>query len=348
MEPEDDGTMDATKRKIATLHDVAEQAGVSLTTAAGVLRNAPGLRTSIATRQRVMEASIRLGYRRNAVAASLKAGKTRLIGVLLPIRELASTSHSLRAFPQDILVAVFHAATRAGMRVIPLSLPTEDEPLVSALTDRQVDGLIIGAIYNSGFISSIEAAGVPCVEISGMGQYVVTPDNEGGAAAAVEHLASLGHRRIVHRYGGGGLAADQRRAGFEKAAQRLGLDATVIRDEEQTRRLFSLPPGERPTAFFAFSDYYASMALDIAHGLGLRVPEDLSLVGFDNNIFAETCRPQLTTIHNPLEEQAEAAVKMLMVRLRGEEPAQAQIVVPTRLVVRQSTAPFAMLDNGEK
>jgi LacI family transcriptional regulator len=331
--------MDGIKRKNATLHDVAAEAGVSLTTAAGILRNAPGLRASVVTRQRVLDVAAQLGYRRNAVAASLKAGKTRLIGVLLPIREIASTPHSLRAYPQDLLVAVFHAATGVGLRMIPLSLPAAGEDsLLSSVTDRQVDGLISGSIYDSSIISAIEAAGVTCVEVSGSGPYVVTPDNEGGAAQAVEHLFSLGHRRIAHWQSGGGLAATQRCTGFEKAAQERGLAPTILRTREQIKYALSLPPAERTTGIFTFNDYYATVVLDMARELGLRVPEDLSVVGFDNNIFAETSRPQLTTIHNPLEEQAEAAVAMLLSRMQGDEPETPKVVVPTRLVIRGSTA----------
>jgi LacI family transcriptional regulator len=339
MKPESNSTRDIEKRKNATLHDVAAQAGVSLTTAAGVLRNAPGLRTSIATRQRVLEVSRQLGYRRNAVAASLKAGKTRLIGVLLPMREAPSTPHSFRAYPKDLLVAVLHAATRVGLRMIPLSLPgADEEPLLSSVTDRQLDGLIVGAIYNTALIDAIEAAGVPCVEMSGSGRYIVRPDNEGGAASAVEHLAALGHRRLVHWHTGAVSAAIQRSAGFEQAAQQLGLEARKVHTREELHQLLLAPADVRPTGIFTFNDYYASVALDVARDAGLRVPEDFSIVGFDDNIFAETSRPQLTTVHNPLDEQAEAAVSMLLTRLRGEEPPQNQVVVPTRLVVRQSTA----------
>ncbi len=326
-------------RNNITLEDVAAQAGVSLTTAAAILRDAPGLRASTVTRQRVLETSARLGYRRNAIAASLQKGRTYVIGVLLPVREFETRTHAQRAYPQELLVSVFHAANRAGLRIIPVMMPPRPGHLtVQSVTDRQVDGLILGAIYDNNFLQSVEEAGVPCVEISGTGRYLVLPDNEGGAEAAVEHLAALGHRRIAHWTCGGGVAADARRAGFEAAARRLGVQTFFARSEEEATNVLRQPERERPTALFAFNDYWACVALGIARKLGLCVPDDLSVVGFDNKILAETAYPPLTTINNPLEAIADAAVALLQTRLRGEEPEEPRQVLPAHLVVRGSTA----------
>lgn len=332
-------------RTITTLQDVAEQAGVSKTTAAAILRNAPGLRASTVTRQRVLETSARLGYRRNAIAVSLQKGRTHVIGMLIPLRDLTAYTYAQRSYPQEILVSVLEAATRVGLRIIPIAMPYDrDRSIhVNDVTDRHLDGLIVAAIYDNKFVDSVEAAGVPCVEISGTGHYVVHPDNRGGAEAAVTHLVQLGHRRIAHWHGGKGYAPEEREAGFLEAASRFGVETAFLQNANAVE-ILSQPPDRRPTAIFAFNDHHACAALKVARTLNLRVPEDLSVVGFDDKILAETAVPPLTTICNPLAQQAEIAVEMLQCRLRGEEPPQPHIVVPVHLVIRESTT-VAPVDN---
>jgi LacI family transcriptional regulator len=326
-----------------TIQDVAKQAGVSVTTTAAILRDAPGLQVSNATREHVQEVSRRLGYRRNAFATSLQKGRIQVIGALLPLRDLTAHSYALRAYPQELLVAVLKAASHAGLRIIPIPMPDRlDEAAVQGVTDRHLDGLILGAIYNPAFLQAVEAMGVPCVEISGTGRHLVMPDNEGGASAAAEHLAALGHRQVAHWHGGAGYAAQARHAGFVAAAERLGLNLTLIGNRVQATEVFSRPVAERPTGLFTMNDYLACQAIGVARTLGLRVPDDLSIVGFDDKILAETAYPPLTTIHNPLEAQAEAAVTLLQARLRGEEHEETRVVLPTHLVVRGSTAPASL------
>ena len=334
-----------------TILDVARAAGVSKSTVANVFSGLPGgVTVQEETRRRVLEAAQRLDYRKNAVAAAFSSGRTHTIGVLLPQHHVLATSRVYRTYGQDVFVAVFDAACRANLRVT--SLPNLDrEPRVADLTDRRVDGLILASLRDPDLVRAIYATGTPCVEIgSGFGPHLIHPDNEGGAALAVAHLTGLGHRRIAHFRGprGGYSAADRRADGFESACRTHGLDpgrCPVLDTPEDVAEALGLPRGDRPTALFAFNDCQASDVLDIAEERGLRVPGDLSVVGFDNSVVSELTRPRLTTIDNALGAQADAAIALLLSLRDGSElpepPAPAPVCVPTHLVPRHSTAPPA-------
>jgi LacI family transcriptional regulator len=200
------------------------------------------------------------------------------------------------------------------------------------------------SLRDRNFVEQIYASGTACVEMSsGFGNRLVHPDNHGGAAAAVNHLVERGHRRIAHWPGGiaGNHASEQRLRGFLDASARHGLrpeDVLIVKSADAVAERLRRPLRERPTAIFAFNDYQAFMTLDIARSLGLRVPADLSLVGFDDSILAQAARPMLTTVYNPLREQAEAAINVLQALWRGETDLPIPPAVPTRLVVRESTA----------
>ena len=341
---------DTMQRINVTLQDVAAAAGVSKTTAASILRGDRGFQAARGTRERVQVTAARLGYRRNALAAALSSGRTHTVALLLPPLQSASDMAALtRTFGQDVFVAVLNAASQANLRVLPTPLPTVADPPIALknLIDGRVDGLILVSLRDPDFVEQVYASMVPCVELSsGFGTRLVQPDNAGGAAAAVAHLAERGHRRIVHWSGGvASSASEQRRSGFLAAAAKHGLrpeEVTITQDAASVAALLGRPASERPTALFAFNDHQAFLTLDIARGLGLRVPEDLSVVGFDNNILAEAARPRLTTIYNPIQEQADAAIKILQALWRGETDPVMPEKVSIRLIQRQSTttAPF--------
>ena len=327
-----------------TVQDVAHQAGVSKTTAASILRNAPDFQVSQATRHRVSEAARQLGYQRNAVAVALSSGCTNTVGLLLPLPDINARLPASRIYGQDIFVAVFQAASRAGLRVtaIPMSGGSNGRLSLQDVTDRSVDGLVMASMRDAELVHQIYEAGIPCVEIgSGYGKHLFHPDHEGGAQSAVAHLVGLGHRRIVHWRGAGdNYAATHRCKGFLDAIAAQGLcpqQNTVVNDAEEITALLRLPASQRPTAIFTYNDFQALTTLDVAREIGLRVPRDLSVVGFDDNILAESARPQLTTIRNPLGAQADAAIQMLQGLWHGEKEIETPYAVPTQLIVRQST-----------
>jgi LacI family transcriptional regulator len=174
-------------------------------------------------------------------------------------------------------------------------------------------------------------------------------DNLAGAIAATEHLLSLGHRRIGFLAGRPDLeSARQREQGYRQALEAAGLsvDPELIRvggyelelSEEPARELLSV--ADRPTAIFAANDLSAIQTLHVASGLGLSVPGDLSVVGFDNIPESAVIAPPLTTIDQSIQEMGRRAVEMLLELIEGTAPDEPrQVTLPTRLVVRQSTGP---------
>jgi LacI family transcriptional regulator len=176
----------------------------------------------------------------------------------------------------------------------------------------------------------------------------VDSDNLSGARAAAEHLLSLGHRRIAMLTGRPDLLSAQlREQGFRQAMAAAGVAV-----EEELVRLGSYDPGtageqaaallagpDRPTAVFAANDLSAIATIEVAHRMGLRVPQDLSVVGFDDIPEATRCTPMLTTVEQPIREMGRRAVELLIGLIRGEsEPQATHVMLPTRLVVRASTA----------
>lgn len=330
-----------------TIRDVAREAGVSKTTVAHVLRDSPDYRVHEGTRARVLDAANRLGYRRNALAAALSSGRLDTIGVLMPLDH----AEEISTYFKDMALAIAAEAADAGLRMTLVPYRTGSGRVTSPreVADQRVDGVLTVSVHDPAFIESLYAANIPVVEIGGaIGGRSVRPDNAGGATQAVEHLVSLGHRRIAHYRGRQQNAtADQRATGFRDACRTHGLpeaDTPILASDELDRAI-SAPPNRRPTAFFAFNDGQAAHLYDLCAARGLRVPGDISLVGFDDSIIAETVRPTMTAVHNPLRAQAAEAIRLLQTCWIPEEAIatgdRIAILVPTRLVARNSTAPPA-------
>jgi LacI family transcriptional regulator len=325
-----------------TLNDVARAADVSKTTASYVLNRVPGFAVTETTRRRVFAAAERLGYRRHSLAAALSSGRIYVVGVMLPVTNPQRFASSYRIFLHEFAFALTEAAAAAGLRTTLIPTPRQsDDPAQNAfdLTDARVDGIILLTFDDGEFVCALYKTGTPCVEIaSEFGPHALRADNEGGMEAVIAHLTELGHRRIVHVRGGQARSTAQRRAaGYTAAMEARGLVPQVIQQNE-VAALLSLPDGERPTAIAAFNDAIAIGVLRAARARGLRVPQDLSLTGFDDNVLAETAYPPLTTVHYPLTELSQASISVLESLWRGEQPT-VPAPIPVSLVVRESTAP---------
>jgi LacI family transcriptional regulator len=344
-------TMTRQRTTAVTIKQVAEAAGVSKTTAVCVLNDTPNFNVPETTRLRVREAAGRLGYRRNALAAALKRGYTQTVGVVLPLPLSDDTPHHEQVYGKDVLVAAAAAAAKVDLRLTMIALDPEQPVSVQEVTDQRVDGLILVSIRDDEFARSAYATAFPCVSVgSGYAERPILLDNYQGGVLASEHLIRLGHRRIVHWAGSGtGQAPVMRRKGFEDSARAAGLSAEqtqVVGSVESLRALLSLPGGTRPTAVFAFNDWYAFQVLAVARELGLSVPRDLSVVGFDNNILSRMALPSVTTVHNPLAEQMDAAIAVLAGLWRGDAEVMLPPPILPRLVVRDSTCPPATRDRS--
>lgn len=338
--------MTGKQRARVTISDVAREAGVSVATVSKVVNRRYGI--APATSERVLAVIDQLGYESSLVASSLRRKSTGVIGVLVAEFEpysaelLKGISASLSGTGYELLA---HAGSTDGVR-----RTGWERRSLSRLGRTLIDGAIV--VTPSTLISD---PGIPVVAIDPHtgpeGPATVDSDNVHGARSAVEHLLGLGHRRIGFVGGRPDLRSAQlREQGYREALLDAGLPVApeLMRvggykpetTEGPARELLTLPDGERPTAIFAANDISAIRVIEIAGELGLDVPGDVSVVGYDNVPDAANCTPPLTTVAQPLHEMGGAAMRMLLDMLSGEA-GERHVRMPTELVVRTSTAPVA-------
>jgi DNA-binding LacI/PurR family transcriptional regulator len=325
-----------------TIVDVARRAGVSKSLVSLVMRGSS--RVAPDSRAAVLAAADELGYRPNAVARSLVRQRSGVLGCVL------SDLHN--PYFADVADGIEEAASAGGYRAV-LSGgfldPSREATAVETLLELQADGLImLGSMLP---LPTIEgwAAQLPSVVIghasSSEVMDSVTDDDEAGAAAVVDHLVSLGHREIAHIHGGDVGSARSRRRGYERAMAAHGLAARVrsvrgaYTEEGGGAAMRSiLEGGDLPTAIFVANDLAALGALDVLDGAGVRVPAELSLVGYDDIVVARSPRVALTTVAQPSLEIGRTAVNLLLERVGGDRHEPRHVVLPPRLVVRGTTA----------
>ena len=331
-----------------TIHDVAELAGVSPSTVSKALNQAPHV--TEATRQRVLAAADALQYRPNSIARSLKMKRTRTIGLV--------TDDLGDAFTMPMMRGVEIAASEAGFAVFLCNSYGERErerEHLDALIDKQVDGIILMSGYR------VRERGQPAMRLHRLPlvylyQYTrevsapcIIPDDFGGGEIAARYLIDLGHTRIAMVNGPLHFEAAQRRhEGFRAAmgAAGLALEPDLVRGGD-----WSMTTGYRavhelmaspypPTAVFCASDVIAVGAVSAAYERQLRVPENVSIVGFDDRLLAVQAQPRLTTVALPLFEMGQEAGKLAVAAARGESLAHGVRRVECRIVVRETTLPL--------
>jgi len=320
-----------------------------------VLRGDPAQHVRPETRQRILAAARELDYRPNALARSLRTRRTGTIGLVIPSLDNIGFA--------DVTHGIGRAAAEAGMLLLVVeaqALPAEDSSRSDLVYERLVgdglvDGLIVAfATLQDHYVARLGDRGIPLVLVnrrsSGISGSVVVDDLT-GSRMAVEHLIGLGHARIGYL----GLAADtdtaqRRRRGYLDGLAGLGEEPssaveasappTVEGGREAVARLLDRGT-EPPTAIFVAS---LMSALGVRAGLverGLRIPDDVSLIAFNDHPIAEHLAPPLTTVRMPNLEMGEEAVRMLVAALLGQPVADVMIDQPPRVVVRASTAPRA-------
>ena len=327
------------------MREVAEHAGVSVTTVSHVVNNTRAVNPD--TRKRVEEAMRILGYQPNVVARSLRRGKTHTIGIILP--------DSANPYFAEVVRGVEDTSFSHGYSVI---LCNSDNDLdkerlyTNVLLEKQVDGIIIVAAgLSSENIRNLLAREIPLVLVDRRvpevdADYVLT-DNQGGGRLATRHLIDRGHRTIACIAGPEGVKlSSDRIAGYQEALEQAGIaiqPQLILRGDFQyqsgyhaAQRLF----GNRsmPTAIFACNDLMAIGAYRFAHEKGLRIPDQLSIVGFDDIRLAAYAYPPLTTIRQSKHTMGASAAKLLIERMAHHELAPRLEVLDTQLVIRQSTA----------
>jgi len=329
----------------ATIEDVARLADVSTATVSRVMNGSSGVREK--TRQKVLDAAARLGYVANQQAKRLAGGHSQIIGLVVP--ELANgyvgeiihgIDEALAQFENDLMLFTTHRrASNEAARVM-------------SLTRSLVDGMLVVLPREPGmYLQTLRQLKFPHVLIDHIGLNDVSPSviatNRQGGLDGTRYLLSLGHRRIGFITGDMKLGCSRDRLeGYRAALQEAGLpieeqlirEGTFHQPEGYSRARELLQLRKRPTAIFASNDVMAFGAMEAARDLSLRIPDDVSIIGFDDIPQSSSVNPPLTTIQQPLREMGRAATQVLMDCIRAEQPCQTVTELPTQLVIRQSCA----------
>lgn len=329
---------------MATIREVAESAGVSYATVSHVINNTRVV--SQETRERVLAAMTALNYRPNALARSLRQGKTNTIGLVLP--------DSANPFFAEISRSIEDEAFNKGYSVFLCNteLDTQREFFyVDVLSKKQVDGIIfVAAGDQADSLDFLLREGMPVVmidrDLPNVEVDAVLTDHQLGGLLATRHLIELGHRRIACIAGPSTITPSAERiTGYRKALEQAGIpceENLILRGDyhaqsgmEITHSILKMDP--RPTAIFALNDLMALGALRAAAEDGYSVPKDLAVVGYDDLELAHFTNPPLTTIAQPKKEIGTQAVNLLVDRIARKTRPPSRIVLPPELIVRRST-----------
>jgi DNA-binding LacI/PurR family transcriptional regulator len=326
---------------------VAKRAGVSQATVSLVFNNSAQI-TEL-TRQKVLKAAQELGYVPNALARSLVSGSTRTIALVIDQKK--------EHLPVDANVPRLHHGIsefcrQHGYRALVEGLDNinESDAYLRLVRAQQIDGLIVAnpPVDDQQLIRLIDSQ-FPVVVLGSARhayQYSVNIDNYRAAKLAVQHLIALGHRRIAHIPFSDPVYSDvaERLTGYRDALEEAGIpfEPTLVKNGNYsaassfsvTRSL--LESDNKPSAIFSGNDIMAFGAKAAIHSSGLRIPHDISLVGFDDIPLAPYITPPLTTVKLPGIEQGQLAAEMLLCLMRGENVREARVTLDTPLVVRES------------
>ena len=326
------------------MKDVARLAGVSHITVSRVVNQAPNVHP--VTRERVIAAMIELGYRPNLAARALVTRRSHTLGVIAVKGTLFG--------PASTLLSIEQAARARGYYLSIVSVddvtPGVLQEALERLAKQGVEGLVVMAPRRHAIESLAQMPpGLPVVTVEGggaPGTGAVLVDQAGGAAAATRHLVELGHRRVVHLAGPSDwLEAEARQEGWRATCREAGLptprplrgDWSPRSGYRAARRL--LGRLEKVTAVFAANDQMALGALRAFAEAGVRVPEDVSVVGFDDIPEAEFLHPPLTTVRQDFAAVGQCCVALLTHAVEQADGHAETVVVPAQLLVRSSTAP---------
>ena len=328
-----------------SIKDIARVAGVSHSTVSRALRNSPLIPQSTSLRiQRIAE---EMGYSASAIGRGLVKGRTEAIGVVV-------TSIS-DPFNGEVVAGLEEAANQRGYSVILATsqgLPDREISVVRAFQSRRVDGIIVASSrVGSNYANLLADLQIPVVLLNNQHPdefvYSVRIDNRRGAFEATNHLIALDHKRIAYLGDRHGLNSDtERREGFQQAMQESGLPVPAHfllcgdgKMDLAMQAAFELFQGTqtKPTAILCYNDMTAVGVMEAAKRIPLRLPEELSIVGFDDIQVAALLTPGLTTVRQPKRQLGMRAMNLLLKLLDGEET-ERSLVLPGELVIRGSTS----------
>ncbi|MBM7571874.1 LacI family DNA-binding transcriptional regulator [Aquibacillus albus] len=326
-----------------TIYEVAERAGVSIATVSKVINNTGKMRDS--TRLKVMKVMKELNYSPNPMASALTGKRTGTFGLLVP--DISNP------FFSEIARTIEDRAHERGMSIFICSTDEnegKEKKYLELLRRKQVDGLIIASsFHNKTSLKELKDSQVPLVLLTqddpSLGITSVSVDDFVGGFEATSHLLSKGHQNIV-------IIAEttpsskMRIYGYREAHERYGLNfkednvirttASIINGKECLQQIFDKE--DIPTAIFACNDLIAIGVMQGAKGRGIVIPEDLSIVGFDNTILATTTVPALTTISQPIKDMGTKVVDIIIDEIKGKNVSRERVLFLPKLIERETTA----------
>lgn len=332
----------STKNQRPTMKDVAQLVGVSVQTVSAVVNNKPGITEE--TRNRVLDAVKQLDYRPYSVARSLRTGQTCTLALI--VADLSNPSFGTMASAAE------EYASRYGYSLTVHNTHGDVEReanYIEAVAQRWIDGVLyVSAEDKLSSTIALEKANIPAVAIDRIPKNYdgasVTLDNIKAGTIAAQHLIDLGHTAIAHISGPMFLrVARERLAGFEQALNKQGLDLLASEEGNWTCQsgymaMQRILKQQTPTAIFASNDRMAIGAMQALNETGLRVPDDVSVMGLDNIEVAAYQNPPLTTVNQSFAELATLAIQLLLTLIDKKELKEKQIVLEPELIQRQSTA----------
>lgn len=331
----------------ATIYDVAREAGVSIAAVSQVM-NGKG-KISEERRGEIIKIMERLNYQPSVIASALTGKKTYTLGLLVP--DISNP------FFAEIARAVEDQGHHMGYSLVICSSDNKDERVeryLNLLQQKSVDAMIIGTgMDNKDMLTPLMERAIPIAmiarEMPDIDVHTVVVDDFVGGALSATHLLDLGHRRMAILAEHSKVSSSRERVrGFKSKLEEAGVHLPensvrnchyVVADgKREALELLDQSNPDRPTALFCCNDLLAIGALQAAKQLGLRVPEDLSVIGFDNTILASVTDPPLTTVAQPIEPMGKMVVDLLIQELKKESKAKQRVVMRPELIVRQSTA----------
>jgi LacI family transcriptional regulator len=331
----------------ATIYDVAREAGVSIATVSNAI-NGKG-KISKKRRDEIFKIMERLQYQPSVIASALTGKRTYTVGMLIP--DISNP------FFAEIARAVEDQAHHSGYSVIICSTDNKDERVeryIALLEQKSVDGIIVGTgIGNTEILSRLQKKQIPIAmiarEASSLEVDTVVADDYVGGLLAARHLTELGHRRLAILSENLKVSSSRERIrGFKQGLQDAGIpfeDESIVICEykvEEGRRgaleLLQRSGADRPTAIFCCNDLLAIGALQAAKELKVRVPDELSVVGFDDTVLATVTDPPLTTVAQPMEHMGKLVFNLLIENLGKSDAIKQRVVLRPELKVRGSTA----------
>jgi LacI family transcriptional regulator len=338
-------------RGAVTIEDVALAAGVSAMTVSRVINHGRNVRDS--TRAAVLEAIERLNYTPNTAARSLAAGEAAHVGLLY--------GNPSAGYLAQFLIGALHAARSGGVHLVIESCDSEDADeqadVIRRFATSDVEGVILPPPLSElqPILAELEAMQIPTVTVVGAPHEAglnVRMDDHAAAMEMTCYLLDLGHREMGFIKGHpNAIASHERFRGFCDALREAGIDPDAVAVEQGYFSYRSgLTAGERllsrpnpPTAIFASNDDMAAATISVAHRRGYSIPDDLSIVGFDDTALATSVWPELTTVKQPIAAMAEAAVELLIAELRrrrtGAPHKFAERVLTHAMIIRESSGP---------